>query len=242
MELMLTDQFEPITGQGGNSAIETAAALVNHLVELLKERGGKPSDQDIEAMFRKVQKSRHERASWLVKEAHKRQQADALETLSLRLKSTVLPHFLDGEAVLSFASAYLTGAPRISPLPVPPRYHSIPFEDELPARVLKSAWISSAFGLLSQAGLLWIAAKTLGQGFQVPSSFAGAPLRKIYLGVPAVDGALSMIVSVFGASIFAPDRELRVQIAYFMPVIATSILDWTIDSYRLSDNAMKTVW
>lgn len=193
-------------------------------------------------MFAKVQKSRHERASWLVKEAHARQQADALETFSLHFRSTVLPRFLDNEAVLNFASSHLIGAPKINALPVSQRYHSIPFEDELPAQVLKPAWISSAFGLLSQAGLFWIAGETLGQGFQIPSSFAGAPLRKSYLGVPAVDGMLSMLVSVFGASVFAPDRGLRVQIAYFMPIIATSILDWTVDSYRFSDNSMKTVW
>lgn len=239
---MMTRQFEPITGQGGNNAIETAASLVNNLVELLQKKGGKPTDEDIDAMFRRVQKSRHERASWLVKEAHARQQADALETLGLHFQSTVLPRFLDNEAVLSFASAHVIGAPKINSLPVPLRYHSIPFEDELPARVLKPAWISSALGLLSQAGLFWLAGKTLGPGLQVPSSFAGAPLRKTYLGVPAVDGMLSMLVSVFGTSIFSPDRGLRVQFAYFMPVIATSMLDWTIDSYRFSDNSMKTVW
>ena len=240
--LMMTHQFEPITGQGGNSAIETAASLVNHLTELLQSKGDNPDDQDIDAMFCKVQESRYRRASWLVSEAHARQQADALETLSLRFESTVLPRFLDSEAVFNIASSKFIGAPRIKSLPVPSRYHSIPYEDELPARVLKPAWIPSAFGLLSQAGLFWVAGRTLGQGFQIPSSFAGAPLRHTYLGVPAVDGVLSMLVSVFGASIFAPDRALRVQIGYFMPVIATSVLDWTIDSYRLSDNSMKTVW
>lgn len=193
-------------------------------------------------MFRKVQESRHERASWLVKEAHARQQADALEALGLHFQSTTLPRFLDNEAVLSFASAHVIGAPKINALPVPSHNHSIPFEDELPARVLKPAWISSAFGLLSQVGLFWVAGKTLGQGLQVPSSFAGAPLRTSYLGVPAVDGMLSMLVSVFGASVFSSDRGLRVHLAYFMPVIATSMLDWTVDSYRFSDNSMKTVW
>jgi hypothetical protein len=240
--LTILRKFEPITGQGGNNAIETAAALVNHLTELLHDKSDELSDQDIDAMFCRVQKSRHERASWLVKEAHKRQQADALETLPLHLKSTVLPHILDSEAAFSLASAHMIGASKINSLPVPSRYHSIPFEDELPARVLKPAWISSAFGLLSQAGLFWVAGRTLGRGLQIPNLFAGAPLRRTYLGVSAVDGLLSMIVSVFGASVFAPDREMRIQIAYFMPVIATSMLDWTIDSYRLSENSMKTVW
>jgi len=215
---------------------------VNHLTELLQDTNGQPNDQDIDTMFRKVQKNRHERASWLVKEAHSRQQADALETLSLHLKSTVISRLLDSEAALSLASSHLIGAPKINSLPVPSRYHSIPFEDELLAPVLKQAWIPSAVGLLSQAGLFWVAGKVLGPGLQIPTSFAGAPLRRTWFGVPAVDGVLSMIVSIFGASVFAPDRALRLQIAYFMPVIGSSLLDWTIDAYRLSDNSMKTVW
>lgn len=215
---------------------------MNHLVELLQDKDGKPSDQDIDTMFRKVQKSRHERASWLVKEAHARQQANALETLSLQFQSTILPRLFDSEVALNLASSHLIGAPKINSLPVPPRYHSIPFEDELTAPVLKPTWIPNAFGLLSQAGLFWVAGKVLGPVLEIPTSFAGAPLRQIYSGFPAVDAVLSMLVSVFGASVYAPDRALPIQFAYFMPVIATCMLDWIIDSYRLSDNDMKTLW
>lgn len=235
-------QFEPISGQGGNNAIETAASLVDHFVELLQDTGNNPSDQDKDSMFRRVQESRYERASWLVKEAHARQRAAALETFALYLQSTVLARFLDNEVVASIASYDLIGAPKINSLPVPWRYHSIPFEDELPAPVLRLTWMPSAVGFLSQAGLFWLAGKVLGPVSEIPTSFAGAPLRKTYSGVPAVDAVLSMLVSVFGASVYAPDRALRVQFAYFMPVIATCMFDWTIDSYRLSDNDMKTLW
>lgn len=215
---------------------------MNHLTELLQSKGDRLSDHDIDTMFSSVQASRFERASWLVREAHKHQQHDAMETLSLQLQGTILPRFLDTEAALNLASAKFVGASRINALPVPPRYHSIPYEDELPARVLQPKWISGAFGVLSQAGLFWLSGRMLGHGFQVPTTFVGAPLRQSYLGIPAVDGVLSMLVSVFGACVFAPDKVLHVQIGYFMPVIATSVLDWTIDSYRLSDNSMKTVW
>ena len=214
---------------------------MNQLVELLQSKGGKPSDQDIEAMFRRVQESRYTRVCSLVKEAHERQQADAWETLSLYWKNTTIPRLLDSEAILGIASSNITKAPRVKALPVPWQYRSVPFEDELPALVLEPAWIPSAFGLLSQAGLFWVARKTLGSGLQFPSSFAGAPLRQTYVGIPAVDGLLSMIVSLFGASIFPPEPTPRVQFAYFMPVLATSLLDWTIDSYRLSDGSMNSL-
>lgn len=235
-------QFEPITGHGGNSAIETAASLVNHLTDLLQSHShNKPDDPAIEKMFREVQASRFERVSWLIKEAHTHQQTDALETLGLQFLGSVLPRVLDTEAVLNLASAKLVGAQRLRGLPVPPRYHSIPYEDELPASVWKSAWLSGAFGLLSQAGIFWAASRTL-SGFQVPTTFAGEPLRQLYTGVPAIDRIFTILVSVFGASVFSLDRAQRVQIGYFMPIIATSVLDWTVDSYRLSDNEMKTVW
>lgn len=239
------DQFEPITGHGGNSAIETAASLVNHLTELLRSNSHAESDDlAIEAMFRRVQASRFERASWLIKEAHAHQQRDALETYVQSIESTVLPRLLDTEAILNLASAKLVGAQRLRDLPIPPRYHSIPFEDELPAPVFKSAWLSSALGVVSQAGLFWASSRILDMGnLQIPPTFAGEPLRQVYTGIPAVDQILATLVAVFGEAVFPrTDLAQHVHIAYFLPVIGTSVLDWTVDSYRLSDNEMKTVW
>lgn len=238
-------QFEPITGHGGNSAIETAASLVNHLTDLLQSHShNKPDDLALEKMFREVQASRFERVSWLIKEAHTHQQTDALETLGLQFLGSVLPRVLDIEAVLNLASAKLVGAQRVQGLPVPPRYHSIPYEDELPAPVLKSAWLSSALGVVSQAALFWAASRILDMGsLQVPPTFAGEPLRQVYTGVPAIDQILATLVAVFGEAVFPrTDLAQHVQIAYFLPIIGTSVLDWTVDSYRLSDNEMKTVW
>ena len=195
-------------------------------------------------MFCKVQADRFERASWLVREAHKFQQRDALETLDLQFKGSVISRLLDTEAVLNMSSSKLVGAQRLRGLPVPPRYHSIPYEDELPAPVFKSAWLSSALGVVSQAGLFLAAGRILDMGsLRIPSTFAGEPLRQAYTGIAAVDQILATLVAVFGEAVFPrTDLAQHVQIAYFLPIIGTSVLDWTVDSYRLSDNEMKTVW
>ncbi|KAB8268882.1 hypothetical protein BDV30DRAFT_230298 [Aspergillus minisclerotigenes] len=52
----------PLTGQGGNSAIETAAALTNHLMAALRSNPCQSlSTVDISSVFEKIQRQREER-------------------------------------------------------------------------------------------------------------------------------------------------------------------------------------
>ncbi|PIG87132.1 zeaxanthin epoxidase [Aspergillus arachidicola] len=57
-------KFEPLTGQGGNSAIDTAAALTNHLTAALRSNPCQSlSTVDISSAFEKVQRQRDEPVS-----------------------------------------------------------------------------------------------------------------------------------------------------------------------------------
>ncbi|KAL1873344.1 hypothetical protein Plec18167_006394 [Paecilomyces lecythidis] len=78
-------KLEPLTGQGGNTAIETAASLANHLVAALgrdPDRG--LSTEDISNVFANVQQQREGRAWELVKAAHARQSLECMETPFLK--------------------------------------------------------------------------------------------------------------------------------------------------------------
>lgn len=126
-------EVHPLSGQGGNSAIESAAALVNFLTRAQKQ---KPhlSGADIQHVFQQVQTLRQSRAEKLMRIAHMRQRLEAMETPYLKFTALhVLPRF--GSEVV-FQRFYDTVAPagKLDNLPVPKRPRRAPFEDELPAR------------------------------------------------------------------------------------------------------------
>ncbi|KAL1983805.1 hypothetical protein VTN96DRAFT_9891 [Rasamsonia emersonii] len=74
-------KFEPITGHGGNSAIETAAVLVNSLVmELKLSSCGTLTASQVKSIFDEVQRIRLARARKLIAQSHEQQRTEAMET------------------------------------------------------------------------------------------------------------------------------------------------------------------
>lgn len=71
-----------IVAQGGNQAIESAAALTNYLASALsdKQNAGRLSCHEIETLFEKVQQTRFSRVKGMVERSHQRQQMDSMET------------------------------------------------------------------------------------------------------------------------------------------------------------------
>ncbi|KAK7425598.1 hypothetical protein QQZ08_007921 [Neonectria magnoliae] len=221
-------KFEPLTGYGGNSAIETAATLTNHL---FSKKNSPLTRSGIHEIFGNTQNDRFERVSALVADAHYRQQNDALETPLLAFLATVLPRLMSQEATLQLWSNKLVGATRLEMFPVPKRGHSIPFNDELPAKPLGSTWLPTGLAAICQWALYRLSNKIL-LPLEAPPSFAGAPLRQRYLGIGSLDKLFSTLVSIFGVPLAGPDPAPRMQLIYFMPVIFSSLVDWTIESYR----------
>ncbi|KAI7785002.1 FAD binding domain-containing protein [Diaporthe eres] len=72
-------KFNPETGQGANSAIETAASNANELSRLLK-RTDSPSDDEISTAFSQVQEQRFDRVKTLVEKATAAGRADSFTT------------------------------------------------------------------------------------------------------------------------------------------------------------------
>ncbi|KAM5373916.1 hypothetical protein ACJZ2D_006745 [Fusarium nematophilum] len=233
-------KFEPISGQGGNSAIETAATLINHLFSTLQRRPEGLNSQDIHQLFHDAQEERSERVARLILAAHKQQQNDALETPLVALKARLLPRVLTNKINLQITKNIMIGAPRLNMLPAPDRPHSIPYNDELPARPANS-WLPAGISVAAQLGLYSLANKTL-PSLVMPDSFGGEPLLKKFVGIPALDGLLSKLVSAFGVVLTSAGQGPRVQLAYFLPVLFASALEWTAEGYRAGDNRSPVSW
>ncbi|KPM42081.1 hypothetical protein AK830_g4464 [Neonectria ditissima] len=221
-------KFEPLTGFGGNSAIETAATLTNYLVS---KKDSALSRSEIHDIFSNTQNDRFQRVSSLVADAHARQQNDAHETPLLAFLARVLPRIMSQEATLQLLSNKLVGASRLEMFPVPKRGHSIPYNDELPAKPLRSTWLPTSIAAICQYTLYQFSNKLL-LPLEIPSSFAGVPVRRQFLGIGFLDELLSTLVSVFGVPLTGPNQAQKLQLAYFTPVIFSSVVDWTIESYR----------
>ncbi|KAK7973544.1 FAD binding domain protein [Apiospora saccharicola] len=135
-------QPNPIGGQGGNGAIESAAELVNALLDQMDSLGpgtglAELTDRDIGHIFTKVQSSRFARAQQIVALSHRMQALNAYEKplLSTWAWRVASPLYGD-EAALSKLGLALKDGTTLKRLPVPFRPRAIPYTDELPERPL----------------------------------------------------------------------------------------------------------
>ncbi|ETS79271.1 hypothetical protein PFICI_09124 [Pestalotiopsis fici W106-1] len=162
----------PIGGMGGNGAIETAAELLNELLDLKAQRQAGLSNMttaEISAMFKRVQDARFERAKFTVSTSHQMQALFAYENplLSDFIWRVATP--LSGEDnSMRMLSARIKGGIRLRHSQVEPRPHMVPYDVELPAKSFGAAtqWVGrgllgAGVGLLfnaahSQSGRVWL--------------------------------------------------------------------------------------
>ncbi len=153
-------QFDPITGQGGNGAIESAALLVNSLNALLGRWDSEDqtehilSESEIEAALSDVQARRFKRAQMLCDQASMFQRIAMkqipfagllLKTLVLVLKEDL---FLGRMAALAMPAARIEGLP-----PAKKRPSALLFDDELPTRPLRDGWLPSVVWMLTAGAM-----------------------------------------------------------------------------------------
>lgn len=131
---------------GGNSAIESAAELLNAILQVKhgREHGlDGLSTIDIENISRKMQSARDEGARAVVTNAHRMQALYASESplVSKLIWKIVLP--LTGRGIpLDMIALGIVRSSRLEGLPVPRRPRVIPFNHELPAKPLKSKFLT----------------------------------------------------------------------------------------------------
>ncbi|PWY78348.1 FAD/NAD(P)-binding domain-containing protein [Aspergillus heteromorphus CBS 117.55] len=122
----------PITAQGGNQALESAAAVTNGLMMALSQPPscGPLSLTEVQSMFEQVQKMRSPRAGQIIRTTHIRQQVDAMETAEL--KHFALNEYARGLPGALFGRWTETYGPAVSlkGLPIPARPRRVLFKDE----------------------------------------------------------------------------------------------------------------
>ncbi|KAL5872991.1 hypothetical protein ACKVWC_008611 [Pyricularia oryzae] len=147
----------PLSGQGANGAIETAAELIN---AILDERDSRPaglqdlSVDDIEGMFLRVQTARASRSRAVVKDSYDRLSLLTSQnpTVTAAVKA-MMKYAPSSYRDFAANSDIIAGASRIQKLPVPHRPRAIPFEDERPAKPVRATTAKVVLNLFAITNL-----------------------------------------------------------------------------------------
>ncbi|KAF5023417.1 hypothetical protein F66182_4517 [Fusarium sp. NRRL 66182] len=230
-------KFNPLTGRGGNGAIETAACLINHL---FSGKNKNWTNSEIDAVFRATQDDRHDRASWLMANSHATQRVHAMETPLHAALAKIMPRLTSADAAFNTGGLPNLGASRVDGLPIIKREHLLPYDDELPAKPLPHKWVITGLGVLAQASLYQLSQKLLSGLSPFPTTFGDAPLADHYTGIGAVDKTLKVLVSVFGVPLAGQNQAQWTQLVAFTPLILSTTLDWTIEAHRTASEGLVT--
>jgi 2-polyprenyl-6-methoxyphenol hydroxylase-like FAD-dependent oxidoreductase len=231
----------PIGGQGGNNAIESAASLVNVLLEKRDSRGGNLdniSDKEIEEVFSRILDIRHERAKNFVKTAHETQSLMAREKPLLTKILMRLDKIKGLDAGIDRLGAICRPAVRIDKLPIPKRPRAIPYDDELPARPIRSKanFLLQLLIVGAMVFLLAISVLTLRIPFERPAIWGrdGPKVDRVWFsGAPALNEFTNFIVSAFSLQVGVPDVGPKIHTAnFFLGQLTSFVLIWVIESYR----------
>ncbi|KAL4963745.1 FAD-dependent oxidoreductase [Aspergillus stella-maris] len=114
-------KMTPNLGQGGNSAIESAASLANaivHLIESSSERLQKPTTSDLHASLQKWQNNRRPRAMRIFEQANTLTRLEAVDTFADKIKAHYLMPYLES-VMTSKMTKSIVGAVKVDYLPMP---------------------------------------------------------------------------------------------------------------------------
>lgn len=234
--LNITDliyQFEPISGQGGNSAIESAAVLVNNLTRALEAHPEGLSDADCEEIFSQTQQQRSPRAWDLVKAANDQQKLEALETPFLEVFAKYVAKHLSVHSRMARWTQSAEGGHSLNMFSTPKRNAYVPFKDQLATQPFdNSLLVRLAVGALFLT-LFSISRKVLVIDFSsFAPSFAGHALKTTFTGIPPIDQLLSFLVWAFSNGVAGETTNQTIQCFYFMTALTCAPLIWTIEGYR----------
>ncbi|GAD92949.1 hypothetical protein PVAR5_1548 [Paecilomyces variotii No. 5] len=254
-------KLEPLTGQGGNSAIETAASLANHLVAAFERNPDRRlSTEDISNVFASVQQRREGRAWELVRAAHARQRLECMETPLLKfIAKWVIPYFPKGMLMDRWIQTY-SPAVSLDMLPQPNRKHTILYHDELlrppKPRGIFGILLYIAYLLLAFTAfrLLLLAGKANGTWSLVREGImaqlipdVGVQLRQRYTGIEAIDSKLRLLVLIFFPAVTGvsgPEQPL--QLLYFLLAMLPLVSIITVEGFRSRNKwtllALPSLW
>lgn len=237
-------QFEPISGQGGNSAIETAATLVNELMRMMQKHPEGLSTADIHSAFAETQAIRESRVWELIRAANTMQRIEAMETSIFKfLARYVLPKSTM-ESQIDLWTTTVVGATRIEALETPKRSHFVRWDDELTCRPLSSRWMWLSRIVMAAVflGMVYMAQDLLQLSpDDLPQSFCGTAPKKVYTGIQTVDSVLTVLALAF-SGVVGTNRDTLIQQAYFLVMLMPVAFNWTLEAYRVGNSRSPTTW
>ncbi|KAF4509317.1 hypothetical protein G6O67_005582 [Ophiocordyceps sinensis] len=217
----------PISGMGGNGAIETAAELVN---ALLSRRGDDVGD--MESVGREMQRARHDRAKAFVAESHAVQALYAFENpLASTVFMRLLVPLVGGESFLDKMASHFVGGSRLKHLPVPRRPRAIPFDHELPGRPVKPllSWCVRA-ALASGMGLALLLSTS------VSTRPLGEPLNRWGQLEPIKTRLGDAPLSVIRQGTALGTDPGVIHIVYALSQLVSPLLIYTVEGYRVGNH------
>ncbi|KZL77439.1 FAD binding domain-containing protein [Colletotrichum tofieldiae] len=210
-------KIDPISGQGGNGAIEAAAILTNALTDMLEKNPKSQSAEVVENALAQVHANRHARAKKLVAEGHQLQQIlTGRSPISKPVIKYLIP-VLKENGFLNTAVPICKASHHVHKLPMPKRPRLVPFDDELPARPLNNKTASNVATLLAFSSLAVLLSKSGGlthlsallNGFQsqaklISTGASGFSLAQGFSGLPNIVSASNLIQDVqFRTNLFS---------------------------------------
>ncbi|KAL0936749.1 FAD binding domain protein [Colletotrichum truncatum] len=214
-------KFNPETGQGANSAIETAAAIANEISRLLA-RTDKPTDDDISASFARVQEQRFDHVKALVKRATEAARAETFTTAMGEFTVRHIMPNLDAQTSLNgFMSDFVDGV-TLENLPIPFRPRLVPFSNELPSKPLKTT-VSRTVAVLTATFLL-----------AMPVYLAQARDWRIWSGLTHIPSSPWISTEVIS--------DQAQTLVYHVLVYVPIFFMWTLDGQRAGNGSSVSQW
>ncbi|KAJ0355425.1 hypothetical protein COL154_011356 [Colletotrichum chrysophilum] len=231
-------KIDPVSGQGGNGAIEAAALLGNAIAELLEKYPDvdQLSTDLVEGAVAQVHAIRYHRAKKLVSEGHNLQQILTGRSPFSKIVTQYLVPILKEDGFLNVALPIFKAGPRVEKLAMPKRARLVPFDDELPAKpitaraVLRVATILSAgsfAALLYQSG-----------GLAYFSTFRDVMQTQTKLFLAAVAAGSSARLSPYDASRRSPFHSPHLGVDGLFSTLTLGL----VEGHRVGNRLSVLLW
>ncbi|KAI1074596.1 FAD binding domain protein [Whalleya microplaca] len=229
----------PISGQGGNGAIESAAEFVNVLTSKRDNRSAGLSnltDEDIQDIFAQTQAARNAREVEIVKSAHEQQALNAYEN---RLKSTliwgILTKLMGLESRLARPALIYLDSPFLKKLPVPRRARVIPYKDELPAKPVKNlaSNLARLIFMLGMGLLFYISIQALRSSSSESSRFG--LIMRTWMAQPRSYGFFDQPIAAVPHESSGQNLAPVWYLPYLLSQLISPLLIYTIEGHRIGN-------
>ncbi|KPM46506.1 hypothetical protein AK830_g175 [Neonectria ditissima] len=242
-------KFNPISGEGGNGALESAAALVDHLHQALHENKGKLSTAQIQAVFAETASIRQPRVSTLVEGSIKAQRLMAWSNGLYRFVDCQVLPLISTDMFVNGMSSDMVNAYKSHALSCPPKARTVPFIDELPAKRKTGWWYK--LPTIGAYGLLWCAAVwgiAIAPGKYGSLDALDAVVRmgkfpgheavmKNFDHVPILGSSMSFLIAVYFPAAEGWDIGLLLLTFYLSISELVVFASWTVESHRVRNRA-----